>query len=114
MSRDHMYLLDILEAAKLALCYVSGKTKQDFLASIQFQDSVIRRVEIIGEAARHLSQQTRAELSHLPWSDMIQMRNVMIHEYDGIDLTIVWDTVQSDLPALVAALEGIVPPDEEA
>ena len=114
MSRDTEYLVDILEAAKLALAYVSGKSKDEFLKDTQCQDAVIRRLEIIGEAARRISDETRAKYGKLPWKAMVGMRNVMIHEYDDIDLVIVWDTVQNDLPRLVAALEEVVPPRQEA
>jgi uncharacterized protein with HEPN domain len=110
MPRDDDYLLDILEAARLALAYTTGKTEEEFLKDSQCQDAVIRRLEIIGEAARRISAQTRAVLSDLPWNEMAGMRNVLIHEYDDVDLTIIWDAVQMDLPPLIAALEKIVPP----
>jgi len=112
MARDDAYLVDILDAAKLALAYVSDKTKDEFDHDIQCQDAVIRRLEIIGEAARRVSEQTKASFPHLPWNAMMNMRNVLIHEYDGVDLPIVWDTVQNDLPPLIAVLERIVPPKE--
>ena len=108
MSRDSAYLLDILDAASLALSYVAGKTRDAFLADTQCQDAVIRRMEILGEAARRISEHTRAAHPELPWGAMVGMRNVMIHEYDSVDLTVVWDTVQRDLPALVSSLEKIV------
>jgi uncharacterized protein with HEPN domain len=113
MSRDKEYLIDILEAAKLALGYVSGKTKEEFLKDTECQDAVIRRLEIIGEAARRISDETRATYPNLRWKSIVGMRNVMIHEYDDVDLVIVWDTVQNDLQPLVAALEEVVPSQEE-
>ncbi len=88
MERDRTYLLDIFEAAKLAISYVGNKMEQEFLADIQCQDSVIRRFEIIGEAARRVSEATRIEHPELPWSEMIGMRNILIHEYDDVDLAI--------------------------
>ena len=112
MARDPEYLLDIHEAAKLALSYVSGKTKEEFLKDPQCQDAVIRRLEVIGEAARRISQETRARLSGIPWAAIVSMRNVMIHEYDDVDLTVVWDTVQNQLPALISAIQAEVPPEE--
>lgn len=114
MARDDAYLVDILDAARLALVYVSDKTKEEFDNDIQCQDAVIRRLEIIGEAARRVSEQTKIKLPHLPWNAMMNMRNVLIHEYDAIDLPVVWDTVQNDLPPLIGALEKIVPPEEKA
>ena len=87
---------------------MSEKSPEDFLKDSQCQDAVIRRLEIIGEAARRISPETRARLPQLPWEAMIGMRNILIHEYDDVDLMIVWDTVQKDLPRLVANLENVI------
>jgi uncharacterized protein with HEPN domain len=108
MQRDREYLLDILEAAKLAIGYIGEKTREEFFSDSQCQDAVIRRLEIIGEAARRISEETRTAYPDLPWSDMISMRNVMIHEYDDVDLVIVWETVKNDMPQLVNSLEKIL------
>jgi uncharacterized protein with HEPN domain len=108
MQRDREYLLDILEAAKLTIDYIGDKTREEFFGDLQCQDAVIRRLEIIGEAARRISEKTHAAFPDLPWSDMVGMRNIMIHEYDDIDLVIVWETVNNDLPPLIDALEKIL------
>lgn len=108
MQRDREYLLDILEAAKLAIDYIGDKTREEFFEDFQCQDAVIRRLEIIGEAARRISEETRASYPDLPWSDMVGMRNIMIHEYDDVDMVIVWETVHNDLPPLIDALEKIL------
>lgn len=108
MRRDRVYLLDILEAAKLAVSYIENKSKDDFLNDIQCQDAVIRRLEIIGEAARRIEDDTRATFPCLPWREMIGMRNIMIHEYDDIDFDTVFKTVQKDLPSLIESLEKIL------
>ena len=79
MSRDREYMLDILEAARLAVSYVSGNTLDDFLKDTQCQDAVIRRLELVGEAARRVWEPTRSSLAQLPWRQMVAMRNVMIH-----------------------------------
>lgn len=107
MSRDRGYLLDILESAKIILSHLGDKSQSDFADDIKCQDAVIRRLEIIGEAARRISQTSRDEHSHLPWQEMIGMRNVMIHEYDGVDHEIIWQTIQNDLPKLITMLELI-------
>jgi uncharacterized protein with HEPN domain len=108
MQRDREFLLDILEAAKLAVSYVGEKSKEDFLKDIQCQDAVIRRFEIIGEASRRISEDTQAASPDLPWGEMVGMRNVMIHEYDDVDLSVVWETVKNDLPPLIDLLERIL------
>jgi len=112
MRRDKVYLLDILEAARFALDYIGKKTREDFVKDTQCQDAVIRRIMIIGEAARRVSDETRGELS-LPWSEMTAMRNLLIHEYDDVDMKIVWETVSRDLPSLIASLEKILKPGDD-
>jgi uncharacterized protein with HEPN domain len=107
--RDAACLLDILLSARLARSYVAGTTWEGFAADRRCQDAVVRRLEVIGEAARRVSIAGRAALPGLPWRQMVGMRNRMIHEYDRVDVTVVWETVTRDLPALIALLEGVVP-----
>ncbi len=108
MQRDSALLYDILESARLAVSYLQGIPKEDFLGSVQLQDAVIRRVEIIGEAAAHLSEETKASFPNLPWQDMTDMRNFLIHQYGDVDPQVVWDTVKLDLPPLITSLERVV------
>jgi uncharacterized protein with HEPN domain len=112
MSRDDTYLVDMLESAKIALEYVLGKTWDDFSGDMQCQDAVVRRIEIIGEAARRLSQETRDQHPQVPWREITSMRNLVIHEYDVVDIGQVWDTVQNKIPPLIEELAKIVPPPE--
>jgi uncharacterized protein with HEPN domain len=111
MSRDDTYLVDILESAKIALDYVFDKTWDEFYEDMQVQDAVVRRVEIIGEAARRISQEIRDKYPQIPWREMTSMRNLVIHEYDVVDINQVWDTVQNKLPSLIEELSKIVPPE---
>ena len=105
MSRDIEYIVDILESARLARAYVGDSTLEEFQADVQCQDSVIRRFQVIGEAAKRVSEEGRAAWPNLPWKEMVGMRNVVIHGYDAVDLAVVWETVTNDLPKLIAALE---------
>lgn len=111
MSRDDTYLLDILESARVAMDYVSGKTWVEFQEDLQCQDAVLRRIEIIGEAARHISPQTQKKYPQIPWRDMTVLRNLVIHQYDAVDINQVWDTAQNKLPLLIKELSKIVPPE---
>ena len=111
MDRDQAYLLDILDSARLALAYIKEGDKERFLRDTQCQDSVIRRIEIIGEAARRISPEIRTAYPDIPWTEMIGMRNLMIHDYDDIDLEIVWSTVQRDLPRLIDLVGPLIPTD---
>ena len=106
MSRDHVYLLDMLGSSRLAVSHLGDNTKEQFFADIEKQDSVIRRLLIVGEAAARVSDQTRLQLPGLPWGSIIGMRNFMIHRYDDVDVSIVWDTVRNDLPPLIVMLES--------
>lgn len=68
-------------------------------------DAVIRNLEIIGEAARHIPPEVQAKFPNLPWEEMRAMRNLLIHEYFGVDLWIIWQTTQEDLPSLVQQIQ---------
>jgi uncharacterized protein with HEPN domain len=87
MSRDDTYLVDILESARIVLAYVGGKSWDDFYTDMQVQDAVVRRIEIIGEAARRVTQETRDKNPQIPWREMTSMRNLVIHEYDVVDIS---------------------------
>lgn len=113
MRRDEAYLLDILIAARRAIRFLEGMTWETFEQSELHQDAVMRPLEIIGEAARRVSQETRDAHPNIPWDQMIGMRNRLIHEYTRVNLTTVWETVQDDLPPLIAWIEPLVPPEHE-
>ncbi|MCI0449459.1 MAG: DUF86 domain-containing protein [Chlorobi bacterium] len=108
MQKDNAYLLDILQSAKIALSHLEGKEFSNYESDIKTQDAVIRRLEMIGEAANRVSEETQKTYKDLPWQKMKSMRNFLIHEYDDIDLKIVWDTVYKNLPDLISELEKIV------
>ena len=71
-------------------------------------DSVLRNLEIIGEASRHVSREIKKRYSDLPWMEMYTMRNIVIHEYHGVNLKIIWQTITEDLPPLIPQLEEIL------
>ena len=108
MRRDAVYLVDIIEAARLAISYVQSATEADFLRDTQLQDSVIRRIEIIGEAARRVSEDMKIANPDVPWREMTGMRNLMIHEYDDVDMRVLWRTVQNDLPRLIEQIGPLI------
>lgn len=111
MLRDQVYLMDILEAARLAVSYVEGVDADRFFTDTLLQDSVIRRIEIMGEAARRISAQMKAAYPGIPWQEMAGMRNLMIHEYDNVDLGIVWESVRNDIPVLIAQIGPLLDRD---
>ena len=106
------YLLDILQAAELIRTFVNGVSREDFLQDIMRQDAIIRRIEIIGEAVRRISPDFRANYPNIAWKDMAGMRSKLIHNYDEVDLNQVWETVQTDIPALISQIKPLVPPED--
>ncbi|MDX2212227.1 MAG: DUF86 domain-containing protein [Oculatellaceae cyanobacterium bins.114] len=109
MERDLQSLLDILLSAQIATNYLAERSRDDLETDLQLQDAVVRRLLIIGEASRRVSETTRQTLSTIPWAAINGMRNRLVHEYDEVDLDIVWSTVINSLPTLIEELEKIVP-----
>lgn len=89
MERDLQSLLDMLQSAQIVMSYIDGRSLNDLATDLQFQDAVIRRLLIIGEASRRVSEKTRQTLPAIPWSAVNGMRNRLVHEYDEIDLDVV-------------------------
>lgn len=98
-------LRDIREAARLITSYVAGTTELTFRGDRQKQDAVIRRIEIIGEAAAHLTEETRQAIPALPFRKMRGMRNIVAHDYANVDLKIVWEVATTQVPEINAVLE---------
>ncbi len=109
MERDPAYLLDMLQAAKEAQALSTGLTLEALQASKLHQYALVKVIEIIGEAARAISDETKAANPNIPWPAIIGMRNQLVHRYFNIDLSIVWDVVQNHLAPLIAHLEPVVP-----
>ncbi len=107
---DIVRLRHVLDAAKEALSFTIGKSRADLNMDRMLVLSLVKEIEIIGEAAGKISGETRSKYKTIPWIDMIDMRNHLIHIYFEIDLDILWDTVVKDLLPLVEELEKIVPP----
>jgi uncharacterized protein with HEPN domain len=105
---DIVRLRHMLDAAKEALSFVSNKTRKSLDTDRQLALSLVKAIEIIGEAAANVTAKSREEFQHIPWRDIISMRNRLIHAYFDINLDILWKTVDEDLPPLIAELEKIV------
>ena len=97
---------DILDAADRIEAYIAGLDFGQFQADRKTVDAVIRNLEVIGEAAGHLSRAQEVPCD-IPWTDVSGMRNILIHEYFGVDLGIVWQTITVDLPLLRATLSPL-------
>jgi uncharacterized protein with HEPN domain len=111
MQRDLQFLLDMLQSAELVINYTAQCSKDEFLTNVQLQDAVIRRLLVIAEAARRVSEATRQTLPTIAWQAINGMRNRLVHEYDDVDLNIVWNVVQDEIPPLIEELTSKVPPE---
>ena len=99
-ARDKASLLDIIIHARNLPEFISGMTYDDFCADYKTQAAVCREIEIIGEASNRLSAEFQVNHHDIPWSEIIGMRNIVAHNYDGVDLYAIWqvaDTYASDL-----------------
>jgi uncharacterized protein with HEPN domain len=106
--RESNYLMDMLNAAKLAQEFVNGISWEEFETDLMRQSAVTRQIEIVGEAARRISIETHETIPSIPWAKIIGMRNRLAHEYDDLDLELLWDTIELALPKLITALEKLV------
>lgn len=108
MKMDQVYAQHILDAIKQIDEYTEGIDRQTFKQNRMLQDATVRQIEIVGEASRQLSDAFRARAKDVPWRAVIGMRNRIAHDYLNIDLDIVWEVVQRDLPALKSRLSEII------
>ena len=108
LLRERHYLLDMLNAAKLAQDFVAGIDREVFTSDLMRQAAVIRQIEIIGEAAQRISVESRMTMPDIYWGQIIEMRNRLIYEYDNIDIKALWDTVYLALPKLITVLEKYI------
>lgn len=94
---DRVYLKHISEAIQKIESYTKDLTYGEFSKEPLVQDGVIRQFQIIGEAVKNISSQTRKKHQDIPWSDIAKMRDKLIHHYFGVDLKVVWKAVQKDV-----------------
>ena len=109
MERDEAFIKHIRDAIKNIEEYIQGIGKEEFLdeKNKMVRNAVVREFEIIGEATKRLSEELKNLNPDLPWRDIEGMRNKLIHEYFGVDMAVVWKTIESDLPILKKVVEKI-------
>lgn len=113
MWRDPAWLLDMLAAAQKVQEYVAGIDEAQFLASSRDQDAVLRQLTVLGEAAKRVSQEFRADHPEIPWRQIAGLRDVVVHDYLLVDLEEVWRITQEDIPPLISLMVPFIPPFEE-
>ncbi|MDD2922536.1 MAG: DUF86 domain-containing protein [Anaerolineales bacterium] len=107
------YLRDMLENANRALLFIEDMDYESFSKDEKTVYAVIRAVEIIGEATRNIPEEIRAKYPEIPWRDAADMRNKLVHRYFGINLEVIWQTLNDDLPMLAATLQEIIRREEK-
>lgn len=109
MKKDYkLYLKDIAEAIESIEQFVKGITFDDFVKDDKTTSAVIRKFEIIGEAAKQIPDEIRQEYPTIPWKEMAGMRDRLIHFYSGVDYKLVWDTIKNRLPQVKPLIKKIL------
>lgn len=105
---DEIRFRDMLDHAREALSMIRGKKRSDLDSERMLELSLVRLIEIIGEAAARVRIESREKYPSIPWLQIVGMRNRLVHGYDAVDLDVLWDTIIDDLPPLISELEKIL------
>ncbi len=107
-NNSRAFLQHIIDSIEAIEGYLSGLSEQTWLSSLEKQDAVIRRLEIIGEAVKNLPEEFKNHHPEIAWSKAMGTRNILIHHYFGIDLKIVWDTITQSLPVFKEQIKNLL------
>ena len=105
---DREYLRDILTACENILNYKEGYTFEMFASDTKTQDAIIRNIEIIGEAVKNISETLKKKYPNIEWKEIAKTRDKLIHSYFGVDLEVVWDIANVDIPRLMEKIKEII------
>ncbi len=106
---DSVRMHHMLDAAREAVSFTQNKSRKSLDTDRKLVLALVKSIEIIGEAAANVTKESQNKYSHIPWQNIIGMRNRLIHAYFDINLDILWKTITEDLPPLIAGLEKIIP-----
>jgi len=104
---DLIYIDHILDCIRKINDFSNGLSLKEFRKNEMAQDAIIRNIEIIGEASKKISIETKETYNNIPWKEIAGMRDKLIHDYLGVDVNVVWKTVREDIPALKRLISGI-------
>ncbi|MCI5217828.1 MAG: DUF86 domain-containing protein [Candidatus Electrothrix sp. LOE2] len=108
MLDDKARLQHILDAILEIEEYMTTHTETDFFSNSMLSSACIRQLEVIGEAAGRVSEETKAESADIPWKEVVGLRNVLNHEYFGVDLDLVFDVIRTDMPTLKNGIKALL------
>jgi uncharacterized protein with HEPN domain len=109
MHRDDATLLDIAHAAKRVLLYAADLQKSSLMADDEKQSAILYQVIVLGEATKRLSSEFCSRHPEIPWKEIAGMRDILIHQYDRINLETLWDVIHQDIPQLLSFLQPLLP-----
>lgn len=108
MPKDNLiYLRHILDRSEKILLFTAGMDEEGFMKDEKTQSAVIRELEVIGEATKRLTEDFRNQYPDIPWKLIAGMRDVLIHDYEGVDMLSVWSTITKNVPGLLIELRKI-------
>lgn len=105
--KDKLFLNDLVRSCEKVLRYSSGLSREQFFADEKTYDAVLRNLEILGEAVKHLSSEFRDSHTQIEWRKIAGLRDMVIHEYFGLDAHILWDVLSNEVPRLREQLRSI-------
>jgi uncharacterized protein with HEPN domain len=104
---DAAYVRDMIEACERVAEFIAGHTSESYGATAMVRSAVERQIEIVGEAARRVSEELRARTPHVPWRPIIAQRHILAHEYGEIEHELIWRVATRHIPALLAQLRPV-------
>lgn len=105
-------VVDMLDAAEMAMSLAAGLSRAGFLDDRVLVDASIKNITVVGEAATHVPAEVSERWPEIPWRDIRDMRNFIVHEYFGVNPDVLWGTVTEDLPAIVPVLRRMLEADQ--
>jgi len=107
-ERDLVHLMRMRDAARYAQQFAAGREIEELDNDIQFRMALVKAVELVGESASRTSDELRAQQPQVPWTKMVGMRNILVHNYWAIEQGEFWEAVQNHIPALITDLERLI------
>ncbi len=108
MLRNQESLIDITNAIRRILRYAHGVSKSELEINDEKLSAILYQITIIGEATKRISQEFRQQHPEVPWQEMAGMRDVIVHEYDQLDIAVIWDVVDHKLPELLNLIDPLI------